>query len=231
MLSQIIEEWPRFASYYNLLFIAKAALTTLALSALGCIIGSLLGLSLAVTRLTHGSGLLPLRLIAIAFTELFRRVPFLVTLMLCFFAFQATGTDVPLFVVAAVTVTLIAAAFLGEIIRGGLNAVHRNQWEAAAAMNFSLMETIRYVALPQAWRIILPPAFGFFVMFIKDTALASQIGVVELTFVGKVLNNKGFSAALSFGAILLIYFAISYPLARFGARLEARLASSRHRRA
>lgn len=229
MLAQIIEEWPRFASYYNLLFIAKAALTTLALSALGCIVGSLLGLALAVTRLTHSAALLPLRLAAIGFTELFRRVPFLVTLMLCFFGFQATGADVPLFVVAAVTVTLIAAAFLGEIIRGGLNAVHRNQWEAAAAMNFSLVETIRYVALPQAWRIILPPAFGFFVMFIKDTALASQIGVVELTFVGKVLNNKGFSAALSFGAILLVYFAISYPLARLGARLEARLASSRHR--
>jgi polar amino acid transport system permease protein len=231
MLSQIIEEWPRFATYYNLIFIAKAALTTLALSALGCVIGSLLGLALAVTRFTHSIGLLPLRLLAIGFTELFRRVPFLVTLMLCFFAFQATGADMPLFVVAAVTVTLIAGAFLGEIIRGGLNAVHRNQWEAAVAMNFSLIETIRYVALPQAWRIILPPAFGFFVMFIKDTALASQIGVVELTFVGKVLNNKGFSAALSFGAILVIYFAISYPLARLGARLEARLASSRHRRA
>jgi polar amino acid transport system permease protein len=229
MLSQIIEEWPRFATYYNLVFIAKAALTTLALSALGCVVGSLLGLALAVTRLTHSPALLPLRLLAIGFTELFRRVPFLVTLMLCFFAFQATGADVPLFVVAAVTVTLIAGAFLGEIVRGGLNAVHRNQWEAAAAMNFSLTETIRYVALPQAWRLILPPAFGFFVMFIKDTALASQIGVVELTLVGKVLNNKGFSAALSFGAILIVYFAISYPLARFGARLEARLASPRHR--
>ena len=98
-------------------------------------------------------------------------------------------------------------------------------------MNFSLLETIRYVVLPQAWRIILPPAFGFFVMFIKDTALASQIGVVELTYVGKVLNNKGFSAALSFGAILIVYFAISYPLARFGALLEDKLASPRHRRA
>lgn len=231
MLSQLAEEWPRFATYYNLLFIGKAALTTLALSAAGCIVGSALGLALAIVRLTSARWLLPLRAIAIGFTELFRRVPFLVTLMLCFFAFQATGADVPLFVVAAVTVTLIAAAFLGEIVRGGFNAVHPNQWEAAAAMNFSLLETIRYVVLPQAWRIILPPAFGFFVMFIKDTALASQIGVVELTYVGKVLNNKGFSAALSFGAILIVYFAISYPLARFGALLEAKLASPRHRRA
>ena len=78
--------------------------------------------------------------------------------------------------------------------------------------------------------MILPPAFSFFVLFIKDTALASQIGVIELTFAAKVLNNKGFSAALVFGTILVVYFAISYPLARVGAQLEARLAPSRHRR-
>jgi len=95
-------------------------------------------------------------------------------------------------------------------------------------MNFSLIETVRYIVLPQAWRVILPPAFAFFVMFIKDTALASQIGVIELTYAGKVLNNKGFSAALVFGTLLLLYFFISYPLARLGAHLEARLAGARH---
>ncbi len=230
MWSQIVEEWPRFATYYNFIFIAKAAGTTVALSALGCVLGSLIGLGLAVTRITTSRWLLPLRVVAIGFTEVFRRVPFLVTLMLCFFAFQSTGYDIPLFVMAAVSVTVIAGAFLSEIIRGGLKSVHQNQWEAAAAMNFSLLETIRFVVLPQAWRLVLPPAFGYFVMFIKDTALASQIGVIELTYVGKVLNNKGFSAALSFGAILVVYFLISYPLARLGALLEVRLASSRHRR-
>jgi polar amino acid transport system permease protein len=97
------------------------------------------------------------------------------------------------------------------------------------AMNFSLLQTVRYVVLPQAWRVILPPAFGFFILFIKDTALASQIGVIELTYAGKVLNNKGFSAALVFGTMLALYFLISYPLTRLGARLEARLVKTRHR--
>lgn len=231
MLAQIAEEWPRFATYYNFIFIAQAALTTLALSALGCGLGTLIGLSIAVVRVTKSRWLMPLRWLALLFTEIFRRVPFLVTLMLCFFAFQLSGADVPLFVVAAVSVTVIAGAYLAEIIRGGFKSVHRNQWEAAATMNFSLIDTIRLVVLPQAWRIVLPPAFGYFVMFIKDTALASQIGVIELTYVGKVLNNKGFSAALSFGVILIVYFVMSYPLARLGTYLETRLASSRHRRA
>jgi polar amino acid transport system permease protein len=149
-------------------------------------------------------------------------------LMLIFFVFQLSGANLPLFVVASLSVTLIASAFLAEIIRAGLLSIHHNQWDAATAMNFSLLQSIRYVVLPQAWKMILPPSFGFFVMFIKDTALASQIGVIELTYAGKVLNNKGFSAILVFGTILILYFAVSYPLSRFGHYLEKRLAPSRH---
>jgi polar amino acid transport system permease protein len=224
-----LAELPEFLGYYNLRFLFEAALTTFALSAIGCIFGALAGLALAVLRLTHARALLPLRLLAILFTEFFRRVPFLVTLMLLFFLFQLCGADLPLFVVAATSVAAIAAAFLAEIVRAGFESVHRNQWDAAAAMNFGLMDTIGHVVLPQAWKVVLPPAFGFFVLFIKDTALASQIGVIELTYAGKVLNNKGFSAALVFGAVLALYFAISYPLSRLGRRLEARLVVSRHR--
>ena len=107
--------------------------------------------------------------------------------------------------------------------------MHQTQWDTAAAMNLSLAQTLVYVIMPQAWKIILPPIFSFFILFIKDTALASQIGVVELTYAGKILNNKGFSAALVFGSVLVLYFAISYPLARFGIWMESRLASSRNR--
>ena len=88
-----------------------------------------------------------------------------------------------------IAVLLIACAFLAEIIRAGLNPCTHNQWDAALAMNFSMLTRLRHVVLPQAWRVILPPAFGFFLLFIKDTALASQISVVELTYAGKVLNT------------------------------------------
>ena len=228
MLTQLIQEMPRFFTYYNLLFLAQAVGTTIALSAIGCLFGLLFGCLISTVRLTDKAWLAPLRWIALLFTEFFRRVPFLVTLMLIFFVFQLSGANLPLFVVASLSVTLIASACLAEIIRAGLLSIHRNQWDAATAMNFGLLQTIRYVVLPQAWKMILPPAFGFFVMFIKDTALASQIGVIELTFAGKVLNNKGFSAILVFGTILILYFAVSYPLSRFGHYLEKRLAPSRH---
>jgi polar amino acid transport system permease protein len=230
MSSHVIEELPRFFGYYNDIFLLKALLTTFLLSAGGCLIGSVAGFCLAILRRTTSHLLLPLRLLAIVFVEMFRRIPYLVTLLLAFFAFHASGFDLSVFDVGLVSVCLIATAFISEIIRGGLDSVHQNQWDAAATMNLSMPLTLIHVIVPQAWRVILPPVFSFFILFIKDTALASQIGVVELTYSGKVLNDKGFPAALAFGTILLLYFVLSYPLTRIGAWMEAKLAPARNHR-
>ena len=75
--------------------------------------------------------------------------------------------------------------------------------------------------------MILPPAMVFMVAFVKDTALVSQLGVFELTFRGKELANQGFSAVLVYTTVALLYFAMSYPLTRFGQWLEKRLATPR----
>jgi len=230
MWQRIVEEAPNFFTYWNLRFLCIAGLTTITLSLSGCVLGALAGLLLSVVRLTRSLPLLPGRMLALIYTELFRRIPFLVTLMLVFFSFQLSGLELPLFVIAVISVFLIASAFLAEIVRAGFLSVHGNQWDAAATMNFTLIKTIWHVVLPQAWRVILPPAFGFFILFIKDTALASQIGVVELTYAGKVLNNRGFSPALTFGTVLAFYFVISFPLSRLGAYVEAKLAPARNQR-
>jgi polar amino acid transport system permease protein len=95
-------------------------------------------------------------------------------------------------------------------------------------MNFSRWKTLTRVIMPQSWPVIIPPAVVFMISFIKDTSLVSQVGVFELTFRGKELNNMGFSGILVFGTIALLYFLMSYPLTRLGAWLEKRLAASRH---
>ena len=185
MLDRIIEEAPRFFTYYNLIFLGQAALTTLALTAVGCLGGFFFGFLMAAMRQTRSWPAWPLRALAFLVTELFRRIPFLVTLFIFFYAFEILDLNLSVFWVATTAVVVIAAAFIAEIVRAGFESVHQNQWDAAVAMNFSLPMTLRYVVLPQAWKVILPPAFSFFILFIKDTALASQIGVVELTYVGK----------------------------------------------
>lgn len=228
MWDRIAEELPRFFTYYNVVFFLKAMLTTFLLSLVGCLLGSIMGGVLAVIKITKSNLLQPLRIAAVVYIEFFRRIPFLVTLLLIFFVFQALGLEVSVFTVAVVSVWVIATAFIAEIVRSGLEAVPKTQWEAAEVLNFNLRQTLRMVILPQAWKVILPPAFSFFVLFIKDTALASQIGVVELTYSAKVLNNKGFSAALAFGFVLLLYYMISYPLTKFGAWMEKKIEISKH---
>lgn len=227
MLTRLVEELPRFLGYYNVVFLLKAALITLALSAVGCSLGLMIGFFIAMVRVTRGTLLVPVRALCVAYVEFFRRIPFLVSLMVVFFVYQALGRNTTVFTVALTAVCLIATSYTAEIVRSGLESVNVKQWEAAETMNLTLIQTLWWVILPQAWKVILPPAFSFFILFIKDTALASQIGVVELTYAGKVLNNKGFSAVLVFGSVLLLYFIISYPLARFGAWMEKRLGVSK----
>lgn len=231
MIDRIIDEIPRFFTYYTLIFLLEAMGRTIAMTVVGCTVGYVLGFAIAVIRTTRTPLLLPLRVLGALYVEIFRRIPFLVILFIVMFAIQATGWRVSLLLVAIVSICVVATAFLSEIIRAGLESVPRAQLEAAAALNFGFARTILFVVLPQSWKVILPPAFAFMVMFIKDTSLASQMGVVELTFTGKVLMNRGFSPFLVYGVVLLGYFALSYPLSRLGGYLENRLGAPRDRKA
>lgn len=224
MWDQMLEEAPRFFGYYNLLFIGEALLNTLLLSWIGAGLGFAFGFIFAICRHPRLFGVLPLRIVATLYVELFRRIPFLVKLMCVFFAFQLSGVQVSLFTMALVTVVLAAAAFAAEIARAGLESIPAPQWDAAEAMNFGRWRTLCHVVAPQSFRIVLPPLFGYTVGFIKSTSIASQIGVMELTYAAKILNTRGFSALLCFGTILLLYFMICWPTKHFGERLERRLA-------
>ncbi len=223
MFDTFIEQIPRFMTWENWGYLFWAAVTTMNMTIIGIGLGLISGFLLVYLRLTPGWPFMPLRILMITYTEFFRRVPFLVLLFLVLFISKGLGFNFTLFAVACISIVIISTAFLGEIIRAGLESVHHNQWDAAWVMNFSRLQTFRYVILPQAWKVILPPAFAFFVMFIKDTSLTSQVGVLELTQAGKYFNNNGYSAIFSYGTILVIYFILSYPLTRLGWWMEARL--------
>ncbi|MDI6636450.1 amino acid ABC transporter permease [Pantoea dispersa] len=215
-------------SYYNLLLLVQGLGITLALSAFGCMIGFLSGFALAVVINTKARIIAPIRSIIHVYFFIFRRIPFLVTLFLVFFISQYSGLRFSTFIVALISVCLIAAAYLGEIIRSGLESVHPNQWESAATMNFSYLQTLRHVIVPQSMTVVIAPTFSFFVMYIKDTTLASQIGVMELTSASKILSDKGYSATLVYAVVLLLYFFVSFPLSRLGKRLERKIVTARH---
>lgn len=229
-MDRILSQIPEFFTPGNLALLGEAAAMTLSMTLLGCTLGFGLALGLVILRTTPGLWALPLRWACIAYVETFRRIPFLVVVYLVLFFIQTITTDASLFTIAVIAICIYAVAYTADIIRGGIESVPATQVEAARAMNLSRIQTLFTVVLPQAWPMILPPAVAFAVSFIKDTALVSQIGVFELTFRGKELNNQGFSGVLVFGTIALCYFLMSFPLSLLGQHLERRLATPRGQR-
>ena len=220
MLAQLIDEAPRFFTYFNILFLAEAGLNTLLL---GCAIGYLAGFVLATVRLPQMALGGAVRGVAFAWTELLRRIPFLIVLMVVFFGFQFAGLDVSLFATATTAVALRMSALAAENVRGGYLSVNPLQWDAALAMNMGPWRALRRVVLPQAWRVILPPSTMHTVSMVKETSLVSQIGFLELTFAARMLNQRGFSALICYGSVLILYFVVSWGFARLGKYAERRL--------
>ncbi|PTM51855.1 amino acid ABC transporter permease [Phreatobacter oligotrophus] len=222
-IQQFLAEAPRFYTYWNMVFLGQAALNTILVSLIGCLIGYLIGFVVATLRLAAIMPVAPVRGLLITLVEAIRRIPFLVLLMCVFFGFQLSGANQSLFVIAVTAVALRMSALAAENIRAGYEAVHQRQWEAAAALNIPPIQALFRIILPQAWRIILPPSTIHTVSMIKETSLVSQIGFLELTFAARALNQRGFSALICFGTILVAYFVISWSFAQVGRRLERKL--------
>jgi polar amino acid transport system permease protein len=155
--------------------------------------------------------------------ELFRRVPFLVLLLLVFFLGQALRLEAPLWAVAITAVAIRMSALAAENIRAGYDSVRPQQWEAALTMNLPALTALRRVVLPQSWRVILPPSIVHVLSMVKETSLVSQIGFIEITFAAKMLTQRGFSAMITYGTALILYFLVSWALASLARAAERRL--------
>jgi polar amino acid transport system permease protein len=196
-----------------------AARWTIVLSAIAFIGGGLVGLALLVARLTPSP--LAQRLVA-GYVQLFQGTPLLMQLFLAYFGIALFGINTSPWVAAAAALTLYTSAFLTEIWRGCVAAIPRGQWEAAQSLALGFGEQLRYVVLPQATRIAIPPTVGFLVQVIKGTALASVIGFVELTKAGTMITNATFKPFVVYTCVALLYFALCFPISLYARALERR---------
>ena len=155
-------------------------------------------------------------------------VPLLAWLFVFFFGIPIlAGVRVSAWVAAMVAFSIYAGAFLGEIWRGCLEAVPRQQWEAGAALGLSFAEQLRHVIVPQAVRVAIPPTVGFLVQLIKNTSLGAVIGFVELTREGQITNAATYRPFAVYMVVAAIYFAMCFPLTRLSRRLERGLRVAR----
>ncbi|WP_137179840.1 amino acid ABC transporter permease [Roseomonas sp. AR75] len=219
----IVAEAPRFFTWWNIRFLLEAMLNTIVASVLGCAIGYAFGFVLAALRLPQLVPFAPLRALCILWVEIFRRIPFLVLLLLVFFVSQFAKLEAPLWVVAVVAVAIRMSALAAENVRAGLESVRPTQWEAALTMNLPPWTVLTKIVLPQAWRVILPPSIAHVLSMVKETSLVSQIGFIEITFAAKMLTQRGFSALLTYGTALVLYFILGWALATLGRYAERRL--------
>lgn len=201
-------------------YLAVAAQWTIVLSLLAFVGGAVLGLILALGRVSR---LAAPRRMAVAYIQVVQGTPLLVLLFLSYFGISILGLNVPPLLAAALSLTLYTGAFLGEIWRGCIEAVPRTQWEAAECLGLNRFGQYLHVILPQAARIAIPPTVGFMVQVVKNTSLASVIGFLELSRAGQVVNNSTFQPFTVFLVIAFMYFALCYPLSLASRHFERKL--------
>lgn len=164
-----------------------------------------------------------LRRFAWAYIEVFQGTPLLMQLFLAFFGLGLLGLDVPAWLAAGTALILWTGAFFAEIWRGCVESIARGQWEASSSLGMGYLQQMRYVILPQALKIAIPPTVGFSVQVVKGTALTSIIGFVELTKAGTIVTNATFQPFTVYGLVALFYFALCWPLSQFSRHLERKL--------
>ena len=182
--------------------------------------GAVIGLVVAVMRV---SNVLVLRALAVCYIQVVQGTPLLVLLFVFFFGLPIFGLPVLPWIAATAAFSIYAGAFLGEIWRGALQAIPRTQWEAGGSLGLSFGEQLRWIIIPQAIRIAIPPTVGFLVQLIKNTSLAATIGFVELTREGQMTTASTFQPFTVYITVAFFYFLMCFPLSQWSRALERRL--------
>lgn len=233
-------------------YLVQGLLTTLRLSLWSGLLALILGLFMALARTSRS---LYWRLVARSYVELMRNLPPLVVIFL--FYFFLAGQLIPLlapgdrlaaagpfwqslgatlfappgqlasFLSAVVTLAVFESAYVAEILRSGIESIHRSQWDAAQALGLTRGQCLRYVVLPQAVRRVLPPLASQMISLVKDSAIVSVISVQELTYQGTQLMASTYLTIEVWITVALMYFLLTWPCSLLVGRLEHRLRRDR----
>lgn len=179
------------------------------------------GLVVALVRIARSPAFFPLRLLAVAFVDLFRGIPTILLIFLIGFgvpALRLSGVPSDPVVLGAIALGLSYTAYVAEVYRAGVNSVHRGQRDAALAVGLTEGQAMRHVILPQAVRRVAPPLLNDFVALQKDVALISILGPLEAFREAQIIESQLFNFTPLVAAALL-YLAVTIPTARIVDRM------------
>lgn len=205
------------------------SLTTLKIAAVSLVLAVLIGLVFALCRTSRMGAV---RTFAIVYIEIARGLPIVVLLYIVYFVppqlfpglnWQWFGD----FTGAVLGLGLHGGAILAEVFRSGIEALHKGQREAALTLGMTPAQSMAYIIMPQAARIVLPPVANYAIGLLKDTSLCSLIGVNELMNDAKSIAFAEYQPMAVFVLVAAIYFVMSYPLSLAVRYMESRLNISR----
>ena len=190
--------------YLHMLF--KGAWITIQASLVARFCGLVLGIFVGAVRVAPFG---PLRSIAAAYIYVIRGTPLLIQLFLIYFGLPSLGLNLPAFTAGVIGLTINSSGYVGEIVRGGIEAVPKGQWEASKVLGLSYMHTMRFIILPQAIRNMLPAIGNEFVTLIKESSLLSTLAITELTMVGQQVRSVTYASFETFIIVGLIYLVMT----------------------
>lgn len=196
----------------------KGLAVTIRISVISLVLAFVIGMITALFRLSSS---MAAKLVSRVYLELIRNTPLLIQLFVIYFVVSPVFNISP-FISAILALSLFEGAYASEIIRGGINAIHKGQWESAYSLGLSSMDTYRYIILPQTFKQVLPPLTGQAVSLIKDSALVSTIAIFDLTMAGQAIISETFLTFEIWFTVAIIYLFMTVSISAFVHVLEKR---------
>jgi len=204
-------EWHWEVLWQSLPILLEGVRITVLASLITMIAALMLGLVVALARITGG----PLGALAYAYVEFFRNSPQLMVVVWVFTALPLlTGITLSPLLSGVVALTLNVAAFIAEVYRAGITSIPVGQAQAALALGMTRSQLYRRVLLPQAVARVIPPLGSYWVSLFKDTSLLAVIGVAELMYQGRLVATDTYRPLEILTGVAIIYYVLAYPQAR-----------------
>lgn len=204
--------------------LAAMAKVTIPLTLIAFVLSLLIGI--VTTAMRSRSNVNPLNWLARFYVWVFRGTPLLVQLFLIFYGLPKVGITLDTWTAAIITLSLNTGAYVAETFRAAVASIPRGQFEAARTLNFTSLQTLRHVVIPQATRIALPPLGNDLIDLVKGTSLVSTISLVDLFFAGKQVVGRTYEPLAMYLEVAVIYLLIVTVLSWGQGLLEKR--SSRY---
>ncbi len=201
--------------------------TTLFAAILGLLLALALGIVFGVLSSSHN---LLAKVLARIYVEFFQNTPLMLQLVFLFFglsiAWKAFGL-LPALAVGVIGLGLYHGAYISEAVRAGIQSISKGQLEASLSQGMSYVQAMRYVVIPQALTVVLPPLTNQAVNLVKNSSVLLYIGVQELMYQAKSIQAANYNPGPVYLTVMFMYFCLCFPLARLAKKLEERSEEAR----